>query len=264
MIVIANFEEVIQIKMSRFPAVKPPYCVAAYLVDGLLIDSGPAHVAAELTEFLKSQDLGIIVNTHYHEDHIAANALLKERKSDLKIYAHPRAVDRINKEATLYPYQEHVWGYPIPSRVEEIGDDVRTAFFCFQVVFTPGHSDDHICLFEASKGWLFTGDVFFTEHPELARPEEKQWQIITSLKKILELEPRVLFTASGSIVTEPATILKETIQYLEDLGQKVKLLSSQGFSPTQIRDNIFGGEHPLAELTQGQFSRENLIKSYRH
>lgn len=31
---------------------------------------------------------------------------------------------------------------------------------------------------------------------------------------------------------------------------------------TQIRDQIFGGEHPMAELTQWQFSRENFMKSY--
>ena len=31
---------------------------------------------------------------------------------------------------------------------------------CFQVIYTPGHSPDHICLFEHKHGWLFTGDLF--------------------------------------------------------------------------------------------------------
>ena len=160
-------------------------------------------------------------------------------------------------------YQEEVWGYPVPSKPEEIGDTVTTRHFHFDVIHTPGHCDDHICLFEKSKDWLFSGDLFVTTQPKVVRPEENQWQIIASLKKVKDLMPRVLFPAPGSrIVTDPVPALEEIIRYLEDLGREVIELSNKGLPPDEIRQQIFGDEAPLAELTQQQFSSLNLVKSY--
>lgn len=261
MLIATEYERVTQIKMSRFPEVKPPYCVSAYLVDGLLIDSGPAHTAEELADFLKDKELKTVVNTHYHEDHIAANTLLRERYG-AELSAYPLAVNKINQPATLYPYQEEVWGYPIPSQVKEIGDNVTTQQFRFEVIHTPGHDRDHICLFEKSQGWLFSGDLFVTTRPNVARPQEDQWQVVADLKKVRDLTPRVLFPAPGSIVTEPMAALEQTIQYLEELGHRVTELNDKGLSPVEIRQQIFGNENPLAELTQQQFSSLNLVKSY--
>ena len=263
MIIATEFEQVTQIKMNRYPEFNPGYSVCAYLLDGLLIDSGQAHTAEELADFLKDKLVRTVVNTHYHEDHISANALLKERYG-AELLAHSLAVDRINQPATLYPYQEEVWGYPIPSQVETIGDSVTTPHFRFEVIHTPGHCDDHICLFEQGKGWLFSGDLFVSTRPNVARPEENQWQIIASLKKVKDLVPRALFPAprGARVVTDPVPVLEETIRYLEDLGQRIAELNGKGLSPSEIRQEIFGDEAPLAEFTQQQFSSLNLVKSY--
>jgi len=258
-LVATAYEQVTQIKMSRFPVVQGG--VAAYLVDALLIDSGPAHTAQELLDFLKDKSVKIVVNTHYHEDHIAANAILQERYG-VGLLAHPLAISRISQKPELYPYQEEVWGYAVPSRPEPIGEYVTTDNFRFDVISTRGHSDDHICLIEKDKGWLFSGDLFYSAHPIVARPEENQWQIIESLKKIKGLKPRLLFTSPGFVISEPDAKLEQAIQYLEDLGQKVKGLSGKGLSPVQIRQQLFGDENPISETTQGQFSSENLVKTF--
>jgi glyoxylase-like metal-dependent hydrolase (beta-lactamase superfamily II) len=255
---VTQFEQVTQIKMSRYPDFSP--VTSAYLLDGLLIDSGPAHTAEELTDFLKDKGVKVVVNTHHHEDHIAANALLKERYG-VELLAHPLAVNKINQPAILYPYQEDAWGYPVPSQVKEIGDSITTQHFRFEVIHTPGHDRDHICLFERKNGWLFTGDSFFNTHPTVARPMEDQRQIIADLKKLRSLMPRFLFPAPGKVITEPVPVLEQAIRYLEDLGHKVMELSNKGLSPTEIVQQIFGNEPPLAELTQQQFSSLNLVKS---
>jgi glyoxylase-like metal-dependent hydrolase (beta-lactamase superfamily II) len=260
MLATTEYGQVTQIKLCRYPD-NPGGTVSVYLVDGLLIDSGPAHTAEELTDFLKNKGVKMVVNTHYHEDHIAANALLKERYG-VELLAHPLAIGKINKPATLYPYQEEVWGYPVPSQVKEIGDTVTTNHFRFEVIPTPGHDRDHICLFERKHGWLFTGDLFVGTRPNVVRPMDDVRQIIVDLKKVKDLKPHILFPAPGKVRTEPVPVLEQTIRYLEDLGLKVTELHDQGLSPAEIVKQIFGNEAPIAELTQQQFSSLNMVKSF--
>jgi glyoxylase-like metal-dependent hydrolase (beta-lactamase superfamily II) len=260
MLATTRYEQVTQIRLCRYPD-NPGGTVSAYLVDSLLIDSGPAYTAEELTEFLKDKGVKTVVNTHYHEDHIAANSLLKERYG-VEILAHPLAINKINQPAKLYPYQEEVWGYPVPSQVKEIGDSITTQHFHFEVIPTPGHDRDHICLFERKHGWLFTGDLFVGTRPNVVRPMDDVRQIIVDLKKVKDLMPRFLFPAPGKVITEPVPALERTIRYLEDLQQKVMELHDKGLSPAEIMKQIFGNEAPLAEFTQQQFSSLNMVKSF--
>jgi glyoxylase-like metal-dependent hydrolase (beta-lactamase superfamily II) len=260
MLATTEYGQVTQIRLCRYPD-NPGGTVSAYLVDSLLIDSGPAHTAEELTDFLKDKGVKTVVNTHYHEDHIAANALLKERYG-VELLAHPLAVNKINQPATLYPYQEEVWGYPVPSQVKEIGNTVTTNHFRFEVIPTPGHDRDHICLFERKHGWLFTGDLFVGTRPNVVRPMDDVRQIIADLKKVKDLKPQILFPAPGKVRTGPVPALQQTIRYLEDLQQKVMELHDKGLSAAEIMKQIFGTEAPLAEFTQQQFSSLNMVKSF--
>src|SRR4030042_1592249 len=221
MLAAIEYGQVTQIKLCRYPDFNPGGTVSAYLVDGLLIDSGPAHTAEELTDFLKDKGVKTVVNTHYHEDHIAANALLKERYG-VKLLAHPLAVNKINQPATLYPYQEDVWGYPVPSQVKEIGDTVTTNHFRFEVIPTPGHDRDHICLFERKQGWLFTGDLYVSTKPVVCRPNDDMWQVITDLKKIEALNALIMFPAPTHVVKDPAEKLAALMDYLEGLGSRIE------------------------------------------
>jgi glyoxylase-like metal-dependent hydrolase (beta-lactamase superfamily II) len=56
--------------------------------------------------------------------------------------------------------------------VRTIPETIVTGRFAFQVVETPGHCQGHVCLFEPSRGWCFTGDLFAREKPKFIRPEE--------------------------------------------------------------------------------------------
>jgi len=257
----AQFEQVTQIRLSRYPDFPPHATVSTYLVDGLLVDSGISYTAEELTEFLKDKKLNMVVNTHYHEDHIAADALIKDRYG-AEIFAHPLAVEKIDRPAQLYPYQEEVWGYPTPCQVKAIGDCVRTDNFLFDVIYTPGHDRDHICLFEPEHRWLFSGDLFVGTRPKAIRPMNDIVQTIADLKKVKDLKPRFLFPAPGKVLVEPVPLLEKSVQYLEDLGEKVAEEHAKGMSPQDIVKALFGGEYELAEFTQQQFSALNMVKSY--
>jgi glyoxylase-like metal-dependent hydrolase (beta-lactamase superfamily II) len=255
------YGEVLQIRMSRFPDFPSGMWVCAYLVDGLLVDSGPAYTAQELTDFLKDKGVKKVVNTHYHEDHISANKFLQDA-CGVEIFAHPLAVEKINGPASLYPYQEEVWGYPVPSLVKPLGDFIETKKYRFEVIPTPGHDLDHVCLFERSQGWLFTGDLYVTTRPMSSRSIFDMPQILVDLKKVRALNPRIMFPAPTYVVMEPAEKLEKTIDYLEGVGARVEELHSRGMDTEQVRQEIFGVEGIIAEMTQQQFSSLNIVKSF--
>ncbi len=64
------YGDVERFDLSRTLAGRGRYWTTAYLVDGMLVDSGCAHSAPELTRALSGAPLTSLVNTHSHEDHI--------------------------------------------------------------------------------------------------------------------------------------------------------------------------------------------------
>jgi endoribonuclease LACTB2 len=261
MISATPYGEVLQIRMCRYPDFPTGTWVCAYLADGLLVDTGPAHTAAELVHFLDGKTVKAAVNTHFHEDHISANKFLQDAYG-IDIYAHPLAIDQINKFPTLYPYQEEVWGLPAPSEVQPVGDHIDTERHRFEVIPTPGHDRDHICLFERKNGWLFTGDLYVTTKPVVCRPNDDMWQVIVDLKTMQALNPHVIFPAPAHVVRDPAQKLSTLITYLEGLGTRVEELFNKGMELEHIRQEVFGEEGLIAEMTQQQFSSLNLVKSF--
>jgi glyoxylase-like metal-dependent hydrolase (beta-lactamase superfamily II) len=151
---------------------RPAYWVAAYLVDGLLVDTGRANTAPELLAALEAEasagyPVRTVVNTHYHEDHVGANRLVRERFG-ARILAHPRAVPLIAGPGAIPDYRVLVWGRPEGALAEPAGDAIATARYRFLVVDTPGHCRGHLSLIEPERGWCFTGDSFVGEQPRVA------------------------------------------------------------------------------------------------
>jgi ribonuclease/clavin/mitogillin len=262
MLEIDNFEEVTQIKMSREIDGKPVYWVSAYLVDGLLIDTGCSYTAAELIKYLDDKKIDLAVNTHFHEDHIGANKVLID-KLGIEIFAHPDSVKRISEKIDLYPYQEMVWGHPEPTVVKPVPNEIKTGNHTFKVIETPGHSIGHIALVDLSRGWCFSGDIFAREKPKFIRPEEDVSGMIKSMRALIELncERLVLLTSVGKIVEDGRRVLSECITYLSALSERVKALDGEGLTIEEIMDKIFGGEHNFSRITNNHYSTYNFVKS---
>jgi len=111
----------------------------AYLVLGertVLVDAGTMpgveSVVAEHTD-----DLDAVVVTHQHSDHVGELGAVVERF-----------------DPDVYAYADH------PLRTHELGDGdhVEMGDESFEVVYTPGHADDHVSLVSGRS--LFSGDVF--------------------------------------------------------------------------------------------------------
>jgi glyoxylase-like metal-dependent hydrolase (beta-lactamase superfamily II) len=243
------------------------YWSTAYLIDGLLIDTGCAHSAGELIHTLADEELVCIINTHMHEDHIGANGSLQEKRHGLEIYAHPIALPVLDDPRKMQPlqlYRRVIWGWPRRSKGKSVqdGELIQTKHFVFQVIATPGHSPDHICLYEPNQGWLFTGDLFVGGRDRALREDYKIWQIITSLKKVSELTLSTLYPGCANVRDNPRDALANKIEYLEKMGEKVLALRQKGMSVNAIANRLFGGPMWVEFVTSGHFSRRHLVNSY--
>lgn len=262
---VADSGPVVRLCVARAMPGLPPYYTAAYWVDGLLIDTGCAHTAGQLTSALHRWRVDQVVNTHSHEDHIGANAEVQDTFRP-PILAHPDALPILQNPRLqpLQAYRRLCWGWPRPSQGKAIGEGVETERFRFKIVHTPGHSPDHICLFEPDQGWLFAGDAYIGGKDRALRKGYDIHEIIASLKKLAELPVSTVFSGSGSVRDNGSQVLRDKIVYLEELGERIRSLRDQGLSPRRIRRRLFGRELPITYLTLGHFSGMRLVRSYLH
>lgn len=261
-----SYGPVTRYDLARTLAGKGRYWTTCYRVDGMMVDTGCAFTAPELVQALEGVPLERIVNTHTHEDHIGANGRL-QRERNLPIHTHPLALPVLSDPAgcqPLHPYRRLFWGWPEPCCGQPLNetDRVETEHYSFQVFYTPGHAPDHLCLYEAEKGWLFSGDLYVGGQDKALRLGYDIWQIIDSLKRMAALPIAVIYPGSARVREDPAQALESKIAYLEEMGERVLELNRQGRSIDSIARELFGGVTWIELVTLGNFSRRRLVRSY--
>ena len=266
-VIATRFGDITRFDLARTVLGRGRYWTTAYLVDGLMVDSGCRHAAPELARLLEGETVTHLVNTHSHEDHIGGNEAVLRLNPKAETIAHPLALRVLRdprREQPLHPYRHVMWGMPQPceARAAADGEVIETAHHRFQVVFTPGHSDDHLCLFEPDTGWAFTGDLFVGGRDRALRVGGDAWAIVASLRRIAALRPTLLLPGAAKVRDEAVPALLEKAAYLEELGGRIVALHDQGRSESEIVRAACGGPMLIELVTLGHFSRRALVRSF--
>jgi glyoxylase-like metal-dependent hydrolase (beta-lactamase superfamily II) len=255
-----SYGPITRIRLARTWLGRPLYRVNAYLVDGLLIDTGCPATAPELAAWCRRQGIQQIVNTHHHEDHSGGDRVL-QRTLGVALKAPELAVPLLANFPRLELYRRLVWGQPKNVSVERLGSHVETERYRFEVIPTPGHSIDHVVLFEPVQGWLFSGDLFIHERVTHLRADEDAMTTLVSLGQVTARQPGLLVCSHAGVVEDGCAALQRKMGYWEELAEQAQELRQQGHSLQEVTQQLLGQEGWMTRFTRGHFAKINLIRS---
>ena len=211
-------------------------------------------------------DIGQIIITHAHFDHFGLVGRIKEI-SGAKIYIHDKEkeVFRTRYEVTEdFLHQVEVWftlngvpaemlgavrapiaGFrkPLPAAPDVLlqgGETIATGKFNLQVVWTPGHSPGHICLYEPTQKILFSGDhVLPVITPNIsltpAATNNPLGDFINSLLTVKKLAVDIVLPAHENIFRDLPKRVDEIIRHHEVRSAEIlKAMNRQEMTAYQI------------------------------
>jgi glyoxylase-like metal-dependent hydrolase (beta-lactamase superfamily II) len=252
--------EITFIRMTRTVLRRPLFWTGAYLVDGLLVDCGPPATVRELLRALEGRRVEQLVLTHHHEDHVGAAPRLRAERG-LVPRIHHLGVPLLARGFLQERYRRLVWGPRPRFAAEPLGESLATRSLRFEVVHTPGHSVDHVCLFEPERGWLFTGDLFLAERLKYLRSDEELAALIESLERVNRLPLREVFCAHRGPLRDGPGALRRKAEGLAFLRGRVLELLGQGLPEAEVARRAVGPEGFLTWASFGRFSARNFVRS---
>ncbi|HXN98804.1 MAG TPA: MBL fold metallo-hydrolase [Candidatus Acidoferrales bacterium] len=165
----------------------------------------------------------VVLNSHTHNDHVGDNWEFSE------IYGMDTAFTRTNAKGSTADAQAELasgslcgqWpaGFDAKSyatrpfhitRWIHDGDTVDLGGRTLEIISTPGHTPDAICLLDRKNGLLFTGDTFYDAPIWLYRPETDLDAYVRSVERIVALAPqlKLLLPSHNIPVSNPSQLPK--------------------------------------------------------
>ena len=294
---INEIEGIFQIKIDVPFAVKY-VCLYLFEVNGskVLIDAGlnmgnwKQKLFSTLDKIqLSINDIDYCIISHIHLDHIGLLRTLKRKNPKMKIVMNDIThkifewetsetnIGEIKQEAkkvadlmvrygiseeqaqkviqffTLWP---RYLQYQKPDMIVNDGDTILDNL---EIIWTPGHSFGHICIFNKKNRYLFAGDHIlsritphignFVISPALRNKYETYnfdnilEHYLKSLDRIDKLEPRIIFPAHQDIIYNPHQRILEIKKHHDKRLQEISnLIKSNPLTPFEISKIHFGND----------------------
>jgi glyoxylase-like metal-dependent hydrolase (beta-lactamase superfamily II) len=231
-----------------------------FVVDGLMIDTGPPNAREEIERVLEQVRIDQVVITHHHEDHCGNAAFVAERRG-IQPMAHALALPELAAPPVIPAYRRVTWGTPEPCGAIALPAEVHTPSHRFEVIHTPGHSHDHIALYEPEQHWLFTGDLYVTSRPKVLGRSEVVGALIDSLRRLMCLPDCAHFCSHAGIHRSHQSRIGAKLDYLLWLQERVLIEHEEGRTVREITRHLKLGNRTWQLVSRGQYSGENLVRA---
>lgn len=260
-----SYEDLKYWKLGSDAFGKPSMYVHSFLWDGLLIDTGQPRVEKEFSEALQTKSIDKIILTHHHEDHSGNVEAIKKLKN-INAYASPLCCTYMVKPSRVEPARWMTWGQNTPAQMIPLKDkSIHTDKYTLDIIDTPGHAADQISLYNAERGWLFSGDIFIHDYVKIFMRDEKIDEQISSIQKLLRLDFDVLLCNHQPILTGGKKRLENKLQFLLDFYGNIEKLYHKGYSEKSIMQDLGLKElRSIVWMSFGQLSMKNMVRSTIH
>lgn len=204
------------------PADNPgPYTGAGnntWLLDGrepTLIDAGtgrPSHLEA-IAKALGGRSLIRVLVTHNHPDHASGAPALRERWPGVRV--HKLCLDG-----------EEQWLPLTDGQVIPAGDR------SLQVIYTPGHAADHVCLWDPERREAYTGDMLIRSGSVLI-PAGRGGNLrdyLQSLERLAALDPVRCLPGHGEVIDQPRDVIAKYIAHRHEREAQVLACLAEGLT----------------------------------
>ena len=242
-----------------------------------VIDPGPvsdSHRNA-LIAALDGERVVAILITHCHSDHSPLAAWLREFTGAPTVAHGPHALypDWVDDDSPEEPDEKTS---DDDTKVEETLDfafdpDVRVADgeiaasgdgWTIRGIHTPGHTSNHMCYWLEEQRALFTGDhLMGWSTTVIAPPDGNMRDYLTSLQRVKDLDPAVMWPTHGAPVTDGTTFIDEFVQHR--LAREAGVLAAVRAGTTMIPDivkQLYVGVDPKLHRAAGRSVLAHLIK----
>jgi glyoxylase-like metal-dependent hydrolase (beta-lactamase superfamily II) len=237
------------------------HVIGAWLVDGVLVDPGPATTVDTVVEALDGERPRALAITHIHLDHAGGAGTLVRRWPDLEVWVHERGAPHmadpsklLQSAARLYgDDMDRLWGetLPVPGENLRVLGDEDDLGGGIHSVYTPGHASHHVTFFHEPSGAAFTGDVAGVRigaGPTMAPTpppdvDLEAWE--TSLRTIEERRPTALMPTHFGRHEDVAGQLADLRAYLEEWAPRARELECDAWI-AEWREQLASHGEPVA------------------
>jgi ribonuclease/clavin/mitogillin len=259
MLTLERHDDVTRVRMTSWRGRSVGYDVSAFLVRGVLVDTGFPHVARDFARFLDTHRVRGVMVTHWHEDHAGNVALAAARGLPMTIP--PQTLTELSGPAprSIRFYRRFVWGVtpPVTSSVTPLEGATLRA------VHAPGHSPDHHVVWDEERATLFSGDLFLGVKVRATFPDEDPRQLAATLRRVAALGPRRMFDAHRGAVPDPIGALTAKADWLDETIGRIEAKIDAGWSDAAIRREVLGLERLVGWISGGEYSKMTFVQAVR-